>query len=49
MNVNVISIFLKAKVVYGEEITEYDTAEFGYNFAAPVERICDSKVAANSY
>lgn len=49
MHVNVISIFLKAKVVYDEEITEYDTAEFGYNFALPVEMICNSKVAANSY
>lgn len=48
MQVNVVSIVLKAKVVYGEEVTEYDTAEFGCNFAVPGGLICDSKVAANS-
>lgn len=48
MHINIVSTVLKAKVIYGEEITEYDTAEFGYNFAVPAELICDSKVAANS-
>lgn len=33
MHINVVSRVLKAKVAYGEEITEYDTAEFVYNFA----------------
>lgn len=48
MQVNVVNIVLKAKVFYGEEVTEYGTAEFGCNFAVQGGLICDSKVAANS-
>lgn len=48
MHINVVRIVLKAKVVYGEGRSKYDTAEFGYNFAVPTELICDSRVADNS-
>ena len=48
MHINVVNIVLKAEVVYGEEVTKYDTAEFGYDFTVPAELICDSRVAANS-
>jgi len=48
MHTSVVSAILKAKVLYGEEIIEYNTAELGYIFAVLAELICDCKVAANS-
>lgn len=47
-HISVVHIVLKAKVAYGEKMTECGTAEFVYNFAVPAELICDFKVAANS-